>query len=386
MVKKGFIDSIMNKMEKELGASATNDEIAEFVTNELMKNLTVRVRTTNFEEKKEVSYIDKIKNKIGFYFQKYKQKRKCNISNMEDFFKIKVTKTRTFEIKDNDDYTTYAGFYGSVITSKNNKGAIVFNSGWYPTQNEGICNNSYKNGEFAFFYNNKLLVKREYTPFFRILRSFVSCSGIFGVCFRIEKEECSNILMLYNYQLNKTFAFPIQANFNFIDFSNTDKYLLIKTYYSKTNPTHSNKIILIDTHNGNIHFNTEIDLHFTNADINEESKTISLKNDNKETLYSLKFDKDNTEKVLFDNMNTEGKIYHLEKQNTKEELLKNRLYAELLEETLLSEINPYTHRKLGEYYDHNNNIEKALYHYEIALSIIPQIGVKRRYNLLRKKI
>ncbi len=330
------------------------------------------------------SIFRKLKNKVNLYVTKKKKNRSCTISKVEDFYKIKANNNNILKINNEYDYITYAGFYGNIRKSTNHKSVIVFNTSYYSIDDKYSC----RNGKFAIFYANKLLTKQEHAPLFRILNSTVSNSGIFGICFNLEKEEslfC--ILMIYNYQLDKTFVVPIKAYFEFINFSNNEKYLLIKTYGSQTAPEHSFKVILIGTEKGDIKLIFNILLDFRNADIDDCNNIISLKRDKQKVLYKMQFD-DNyqIQKVFFNDMCTEGKISYLEETNTQEELLKNSLYAELLEKSLLFEENPYTHKKLGKYYDINNDITKALYHYEIALSMNDKIGVKRRYNVLQKKV
>lgn len=88
---------------------------------------------------------------------------------------------------------------------------------------------------------------------------------------------------------------------------------------------------------------------------------------------------------------TEAVWFH-EKEFDDELLFENENYVNLLLEGsnnpdfLMNYGEDKLHRRLGEFYEFQGDFEKTLAHWEKALALNPKVGVKRRFDSIRKKL
>ncbi len=278
-----------------------------------------------------------------------------------------------------DDIT---GFYGTNEYSPNKKYCVSYCDGYYD-------NDKWKNGDLALLKNNTLLFKKKIS---RPNDCFVSNDGVVVCCDWLNSDTPSGIFLIFDSSGNKIFNKKTTANLSSCSISEDSKYAIYETHYSETDD--SNMISIIDVQNSKLINKFKAPISFNSALIESDKKIITLI-DHRAFELKISFDGVTLNNIEYENqIMTKGSIHDklsLFTEKSDEENFKNTSYLETLKKALLDEDATYSfgldriYRLIGEFHEANGNIPLTIENWEKAVSINPNVGIKRKLNAIKKR-
>lgn len=320
---------------------------------------------------------------MGFFnLFKKKQKVKKNHS-----FKPS-NEFNTIEDKNNlvsrESINTYKGNVYNTTYSKNGIYKCYFN--------DISSNNAKKNGEVVLFENNKVLFQKYYD---RPNDVVISDNGTIAFCCWLDYNDLSGEFYVLDRFGDKLFKKKLKANLGQCQISNDSKIAVFETYGSDNNQ--SNKIFVINLENGT---SNHINKDFEFNKIRIYDKKILLSNHKMSIAYNLNGDLliDHKKiKEILEKGDINYVIRFFQKRILDEDFLSTYLIPNY--DLLLSLANSKSsfrkgqkielskiYRKTGEYFEKNDDYNKAIRLFETALILNDKIGLKRKIELLNKKM
>lgn len=215
----------------------------------------------------------------------------------------------------------------------------------------------------------------------------VSNNGFIAVCDWLFSDKLNGIFYLYDNFGKEIFVKKVSSNLGLCAISADSKYALFETYDSETDD--SNKIFIVDINNKIIASEFQRPTAFNKAVINSENKNITLSNNSKFD-YEIDFtgkqiNIEKYEKTLLEKGTVYEKlIFYTSKEN--DSILKNNDYLNNLllglkdSDVLYSFGEDKLYRRIGEYYEANNNIEKTIEYWKLAVDLNPKVGIKKKLD------
>jgi hypothetical protein len=274
-----------------------------------------------------------------------------------------------------------AGFYGQQRKSPDSR-FIVLSADSYQ------LNGKNKNGQLALLNDKKLLFKISLQ---RPNDAHVSNNGIVICCDWQNSEALTGKFLVFNSSGEMVFSKKTTANLGNCALSESGLYALFETYGSDTG--HSNQVFIVDITNKTILAQFERPFAFNTASIVEPQQQIIFKN-HKGFTFEIDFkgqqlNRENYEKQIL----TKGSVYEkmiLYDTKSDDEKYGDIEYLHLLEKSINDKDASYSfgidriYRKIGEYYESNNKVEKTIEFWEKAIALNPKVGIARKLEGLKK--
>jgi hypothetical protein len=291
--------------------------------------------------------------------------------------KLNISEKREERVED------IAGFYGQQRKSPDGR-FIVLSADSYE------LNGKNKNGQLALLSNKRLLFKISLQ---RPNDAHVSNNGIVICCDWLNSEALTGKFLVFNSSGEMIFSKKTTANLGNCALSENGLLALFETYGSDTG--HSNQIFVVDIAQRVILAQFERPYAFNTATIKEQQKLIILKN-HKGFVFEIDFEgqqlnRENYEKQIL----AKGSVYDkmiLYEDKSENEKFRNVQYLQLLEKAVNDKDASYSfgvdriYRKIGEYYEANNQIDKTIEFWEKAYALNPKVGIARKLENLKKKV
>ena len=275
------------------------------------------------------------------------------------------------------------GFYGSEEYSPDKIFCVAYCDGYYD-------NDKWKNGNIALVKDKTLLFKKKIQ---RPNDCHVSDDGIVICCDWQNSDLLTGKFLIFDTKGEQIFSKKTSANLGSCAISNNSKIALFETYGSSTDE--SNSIFIVDIEQKDIIHKFQRPRSFNSALIDTNNKLIKLK-DNKGFVFEIDFEGKQTNKEDFEKqVQTKGSVLdrlYLYSDKTDEVKLKDENYLNLLSKALIDNDASYSlgkdriYRMIGEYYEANGNTLKTIENWDKAIEINPKIGVKRKLEILKRKI
>lgn len=279
------------------------------------------------------------------------------------------------------DIKDITGFYGTKSYSPDNDYCVSFSDGYYE-------NDTWQNGNIALVKENKLLYKKKLG---RPHNCLVSNNGIVIACDWLNSDALTGRFLIFNEKGEEIFSNKTTANIGNCAISDDSQIVLFETSISDTNDSH--KFFIIDVAKRKIVKTFERPASFQRATIDTSKKTIRIK-DYRGFVFEIDFKGNQTNKKEYENqILTNGSVYDrlLFYEGIPDETkYKDPRYIQVLTEALGDNDALYSFnrdrilRKMGEYYEANCNINKAIKYWEKAIKINSKVGVKRKLNSLKR--
>lgn len=272
------------------------------------------------------------------------------------------------------------GFYGTKKYSKNKEYCVQFCDGHEE-------NGKWKNGELALLKNNTLLFKKSLQ---RPHDCIVTNEGIVICSDWLNTSSLTGKFIVLNSFGEEIFSKKTTANIGSSAISNDSKIAIFETHNSES--TDGDKIFIIDIENRGLYKKFDKIVSFKKATIQNEINIIKLQ-DYRGFIIEIDFNGNQTNKEDFENQvlkkgTIQDKIY-LYQDKPESEKFNDVNYLNILNNALNDEDAKYSfgldqiYRKLGEYYESNNQIEKAIETWEKAIELNPKVGIKRKLEILK---
>lgn len=354
---------------------------------------TVREEYDEFRKKYKMEYPPQ-------FLPTFKKKKNMDLKQTEDYQNNEIKNSDKNSIKitinlndinenlifdNNEDLIeSIAGFYGMVEYSENKDYSISYSDGYYE-------NDRWKNGNLALIKGNILLFKKKVE---RPQDCLVSNNGNVVCCDWQNSNKLSGKFIIFDCTGNEIFIKKTSANLGKSSISNDGKYAVFETYCSDTND--SNSIFVIDIENRELikqFIRPRFAFNFMN--INSSIKRIRLINNN-DIYYEIDFEGNLTNKEEYEEMvMTKGSVYdrlllYVNKEDEKK--LKDKKFLEVLNEAIVDDSTSYAfgkdkiYRMMGEFYEANGDYGKAIEYWEKAMEINSKVGIRRKYEALKKRI
>ncbi|WP_295801175.1 hypothetical protein [Mucilaginibacter sp.] len=276
-----------------------------------------------------------------------------------------------------------AGFYGQQRKSPDGR-FIVLAADSYE------LNGKNKKGQLALLNDKQLLFR---VSLQRPNDAHVSNNGIVICCDWLNSEALTGKFLVFNNSGEVIFSKKTTANLGNCALSENGLFALFETYGSDTG--HSNQIFIMDIAQRAILAQFERPYAFNTATIIEQQKQIILKN-HKGFTFEIDFEgqqlkRGNYEKQIL----AKGSIYDkmiLYEDKSEDEKFADAQYLQLLEKAVNDKDASYSfgvdkiYRKIGEYYEANNQFDKTIEFWEKAFALNPKIGISRKLENLKKKV
>ena len=276
-----------------------------------------------------------------------------------------------------------AGFYGSTLYSLNKEYCVVFCDGYFN-------NDKWVKGNIALIKGKSLLYKKK---LHRPNDCSVNDNGIVICCNWKNSDKLISEFFVFDVSGNQIFYKKTSANLAGCAISNNSKIALFQTYSSDTED--GDKLFLVDIEQSKIISTVSNFFYaFNSAIIDTENRRLKFL-DNKGFVFETDFSGNQTNKDEYENeILMRGSIYdklNIYHDKPDEIKLHDENYLELLiialnDDTAYSSEKDILYRQIGDYHNANGNILKTIENWERAIQLNPKAGVKRKLDLLKKKM
>jgi tetratricopeptide (TPR) repeat protein len=276
------------------------------------------------------------------------------------------------------------GLYGSEEYSPNREYGIIYCDGYGDGE-------KWKKGTIALFKGEELLFKKKIQ---RPNDCHVSNDGFIICCDWLNTDKLAGKVFLFNTNGDEIFSKKTTANLGISAISSDSKIALFETYNSDTKD--SNQLFLIDIEQKNIFNKFDRPPHpFINAEIKTEEQRIKLF-DNKGVIFEIDYSGSQTNSKEYEEMvllkaSLYDKLWLFENKDLQQRLADER-YIDILRKALDDRDCCHSFgkekifKKIGDYYEGLNQFAEAIDNWKRAIEINPKVGVKRKIELLTKKI
>ena len=322
---------------------------------------------------------------IGFIYFLVNKIKKQSITIKPTLKNNRNKKENSISTTGRSDYSVQniSGFYGSTEYSSNREYCVMYADGYFN-------NEKWKNGEIALLRGSTLLFKKKLQ---RPNSCHVSNDGIVICCDWLDSEALTGEFLVFDNTGEQIFTKKTTANLGACVISSDSKIAIFETFRSDT--ADSNQLFLTDIEKKTI-FNKFSRPHsFNSAEIDTVSHLIKLK-DHHGFVFEIDYEGHQTNRVAYENqVLREGSVYDkLWIYESKANDIKNKdeNYLYLLIQALDDENASYgfgkdmLYRKIGEYYEAAGDISKTIENWEKALVINLKVGIKRKFDVLKKRI
>ncbi len=274
------------------------------------------------------------------------------------------------------------GFYGKKQFSRNKSFCVVYSDGLYE-------NDKWEKGHFAVLNGENLLFKKRLE---RPNNCYVSDNGISICCDWLNIDNLEGKFIVFDQRGKQIFSKKITANLGSSGISDDGKIAIFETYNSGTED--SNQIFIVNIEQGKIFSKFDRPSSFIETQIDTEKGLIKLI-DNRKFIFEVDYSGNQTNREEYDaQILNKGSIYdklwfYSEKPDEKK--LQDNNYLDILYKATKDEDSKYSfgldriYRKIGEYYEANNDIEKTIEYWKKAIEINPKVGVKRKLDKIKNK-
>lgn len=279
--------------------------------------------------------------------------------------------------------TDLAGFYGRKVYSTNRSYCAVYADHYYDRD-------TWVSGQIALIYKDQLCFRKKID---RPNDCLVTDEGYVICCDWLKDQSLAGVFRVFTANGHEIFSYRTTANLGKSAVSKNSKVAIFNTHVSQTE--HSSQLFLVDLELCQIIRHFDQPYYFIDADINTENERIRLK-DHKKYIFEIDFYGQHTNKSEYDNqILTKGSVYDkLRWYNERDEItnFRDKKYLLTLIQALKNSDTLYSFgkdrllRKIGEYYNENGKFEKALSYWEQALNENPRVGIKKRYDSLKKQL
>lgn len=320
-----------------------------------------------------------VKNKdIGFNIAKVT----IDISD-EEVIKLAKEDILKNGLEINNTIEDITGFYGSDEYSPNQEYCVSFCDGYYN-------NDKWENGDIALVKGETLLFKKKIK---KPDECHVSDDGIVICCDLQNSNILSGCFLIYNATGKRIFSIKTTANIGASAISANSKIAIFETGSSNTDD--SNKIFVVDIEGKKIIQQFKNPSYFISANIDTDNKLIKFI-DPKGFTFEIDFEgnqtnKDDYEKQIMSQGSVCDRLW-LYGKKSNDVKYKDANYLALLINSLTDKSASYVYgkdciyRKIGEYYEASGDIINTIENWEKAIQINPKIGVKRKLEVLKKKL
>lgn len=275
------------------------------------------------------------------------------------------------------------GFYGSKKYSENKEYCIQFCDGHEE-------NGKWKNGQLALLKNNALLYKKSIA---RPHDCIITNKGIVICADWLNTTSLAGRFLVIDSIGAEIFSKKTTANIGNLAVSLDSKTAIFETHSSESSD--GDKIFVIDIEKKELYKKFDKIVSFKKAFIKNDINRIKLQ-DYRGFTIEIDFDGNQTNKEDFENQvlkqgTIQDKLY-LYQAKPDAEKLSDINYLNLLNNALNDKDAKYSfgldnlYRKLGEYYESNHQIEKAIESWEKAIDLNPKVGIKRKLDILKNKL
>lgn len=284
----------------------------------------------------------------------------------------------------NRKYKEVCGFYGQVEFSPSREYCVAFADGYFNQ-------NQFQQGNVALLKNDEILFK------VRIDRPHDCCVTDHGVLICSDWKNANELtgeFMIFDSNGTKIFSRHTTANLGNSAISEDSKIAIFNTLASDTED--SGKMFIVDVQKREIveSFSNPYTVFFK-AKIDTGNQRILII-DKREFGYEINYKGEQTNKHEYEEeVMSKGSTYDklFIYDGRPEELnFNDASYVQLLIQALdekdvqisygLANIN----RRIGEYYEANKDLLKAIEYYQKAIEVNPKIGVKKRLEKIKKMI
>jgi hypothetical protein len=274
-----------------------------------------------------------------------------------------------------------AGFIGLTEYSPNENFCVYFSDGH-------IENSNWKPGDLSLFEKENLIFSKKIE---RPNNCKVNNNGTIVCCDWLNTENCEGNFISFDKKGNEIFSKKTNANLGLCCISENSDFSFFETYSS--NNEDSNKIFLVNLSTKETRkFSRPIS--FISSSINVEKETIILTDRN-----NCKMEINFNGQEINSNYKTQ-----LKEKNLLNELLlyynkipeeikyKDSDYLNALEKAVEGKHKTYSfsfdkiYRKIGEYHETKNEIQKTILFWEKAIELNPKVGIKRKLEIYKKTV
>jgi hypothetical protein len=299
---------------------------------------------------------------------------------------IQRAKEGNFDIEKRSDENTIedvTGFYGSDEYSYNKVFCVSYCDGYYE-------NNKRKLGEIALVKDKTLLFKKKIP---RPNDCKVSNEGIVICCDWNSYDGLDGRFLIFDTTGKQLFSKKTNANLGTCAISDDSKIAIFETHNAQNND--GNKVFIVDVELKKLIQTFERICVIDTTIIDTANKIIKFI-DNRGFVFETDFEGKQTNVSEYENQvmtmgSVSDRLWLLE-NNPDEIKFKNDSYLELLNKALLDKEASYSfgqdkiYRKIGEFYESTGNTIKTIENWDKAIQINPKIGIKRKLDILKRKL
>jgi hypothetical protein len=206
------------------------------------------------------------------------------------------------------------------------------------------------------------------------------------------REKPNSKVYIFDKEGTKILSKSLNVNICAINISSNGQYVVFTTYFDDKS-SHSEQLFIVDTNEKKIIKQFENPALFSDLSVTDLQR-IRLKQN--KLIYEVDFEGNHTNQEEYKYLRFLEKPFYerlkqLEKELTPDELYKSELYLQNLLEAIndADTIQKYGKdklcRKIGECYEIRGIKDKVIEYWEIALSLNPNIGVKKKLEILKNQ-
>lgn len=275
------------------------------------------------------------------------------------------------------------GFYGNKKYSENKEYCIQFRDGHEE-------NGKWKNGQLALLKKNILQYKKNIA---RPHDCIVTNEGIVICSDWLNTTSLAGKFLVLNSVGEEIFSKKTTANIGNLTVSKDSKIAIFETHSSESND--GDKIFVIDIEKKELYKKFDKIVSFKKAFIHNDINRIKLQDYSGFTI-EIDFEGNQTNREDYENQvlkkgTIQDKLY-LYQDKPDSAKFSDTNYLNLLNSALNDKDAKYSfgldqlYRRLGEYYESNNQIEKTIESWEKAIELNPKVGIKRKLDVLKNKL
>ncbi|UMB61153.1 hypothetical protein MHL31_02860 [Lutibacter sp. A80] len=274
-----------------------------------------------------------------------------------------------------------AGFIGLMEYSPNENFCVYYSDGHYEKSN-------WKLGNLALFENEELIFKKQIE---RPNNCKVNNNGTIICCDWLNSETFEGNFISFDKIGNEIYSKKTKANLGLCSISENSDFSIFETYSSDNED--SNKIFLVNISTKETR-KFDRPISFTSSYINLEKETIILTDRN-----NCKMEINFNGQEINSNYKTQ-----LKEKNLLNELLlyyekipdktkfKDSDYLNALTQAVEGVHKTYSfgfdkiYRKIGEFHEERNEIQKTIFYWEKAIKLNSKVGIKRKLEIYKKTV
>lgn len=282
-----------------------------------------------------------------------------------------------------EDKTIYdiVGFYGTHRYSSNGKFCVVYRDGYRK-------NGKRKRGQFTVLHEKEVLFKKRVE---RPHDCYVSNNGVAICCDWLSPDELTGNFEIFDKTGSKVFSKRTTANLGACGISIDGKIAAFETHNSDTED--ADNIFVVDIEQRKLMETFNRPCSFIKIQVDSYNNRIKFF-DNKNLMFETDFEGNQTNREEYEaQILQKGSIYDkliYYHQKSDGEKFKDKIYIDVLLNAIDDSDSKYSfgkdrlYRMIGEYYEANNDLEKTIDYWEMALEINPKIGIKRKLDKLKQ--